>query len=57
LIAGGQSLDGTVVDSVATGAPADPSDRQSLLMVVSAEPSDPIEAIEHEGRTYRCATM
>ena len=57
LIAGGQSLDGTVVDSVATGAPTDPSDRQSLLMVVSAEPSDPIEAIEHEGRTYRCATM
>ena len=57
LIAGGQSLDGTVVDSVALGVPSDGSDERSLLMVVSAEPPDPVEAIEHEGRTYRCATM
>ena len=57
LIAGGQSLDGTVVEGVAAGASGDGSVSQTLLMVVSAEPSDPIESLEYEGRSYGCATM
>jgi folate-binding protein YgfZ len=57
MLAGGQSLDGTVVDSAAAGAPAAGSASQTLLMVVSAEPSGPIDTLEFEGRSYRCATM
>jgi folate-binding protein YgfZ len=57
LSAGGQSIAGTVVDSVAAGTAEESSGNRHLIMAVSAEPSGPVETLEHEGRSYPCATM
>jgi folate-binding protein YgfZ len=51
LLAGEERLDGIAVDSVAVPGSG------SLLMVVAPEPTGTIDELEHDGRTYRCATI
>lgn len=51
LVAAEASLDGTVVDSAAL------PDAGCLLLVVAPEITGPIGELEHEGRSYRCATI
>jgi len=55
LTAGGESLDATVVDAVA-GAVAGTAGGCLVLMVAPELPG-PVDSLDFEGRSYRCATM
>ena len=57
LTGGGGSVDGAVVDSVVTTATAAGLTGGSILLVVAPEPPGPVERLDFEGNSYRCATM
>jgi len=52
---GHQSLEGTVVESVALPEEADPD--AVILFAVSPVPDEPVEHVVYDGRDYRCATI